>query len=268
MLFMTAPSPPAPSPSPGASTGHALEWHAPTLTRIDERTTIPALLQARVSRSADRPLIAHKQETSGVWRTITARESAEEVDAVASGLIGMGLEPGERVAIMSRTRYEWTLLDFACWTAALVPVPIYETSSAEQIAHVLADSEARLIVTETITMAELVRTAAVSVGRESPSVLSLDAGAIRTITENGRDVPASVLAERTESLRTSSLATIVYTSGTTGTPKGTVLSHGNFTDLCASMDAGDRHGARFQTPALPPAGPRVRPLPAGLPDLR
>ena len=234
MLFMTAPSPPAPSPSPGASTGHALEWHAPTLTRIDERTTIPALLQARVSRSADRPLIAHKQETSGVWRTITAREFSEEVDAVASGLIGMGLEPGERVAIMSRTRYEWTLLDFACWTAALVPVPIYETSSAEQIAHVLADSEARLIVTETITMAELVRTAAVSVGRESPSVLSLDAGAIRTITENGRDVPASVLAERTESLRTSSLATIVYTSGTTGTPKGTVLSHGNFTDLCTN----------------------------------
>ena len=237
MLFMTAPSPPAPSPSPGASTGHALEWHAPTLTRIDERTTIPALLQARVSRSADRPLIARKQETSGVWRTITAREFSEEVDAVASGLIGMGLEPGERVAIMSRTRYEWTLLDFACWTAALVPVPIYETSSAEQIAHVLADSEARLIVTETITMAELVRTAAISAGRESLTVLSLDppdTGAIRTITEKGRNVPASVLAERTESLRISSLATIVYTSGTTGSPKGTVLSHGNFTDLCTN----------------------------------
>ena len=123
MLFMTAPSPPAPFPSPGASTGHALEWHAPTLTRIDERTTIPALLQARVSRSADRPLIARKQGTNEVWRTITAREFSEEVDAVASGLIGMGMEPGERVAIMSRTRYEWTLLDFACWTAALVPVP-------------------------------------------------------------------------------------------------------------------------------------------------
>ena len=234
MLLMTAPSASAPSPSPGASTGHALEWHAPTLTRIDERTTIPALLRARVSRSADRPLIARKQETSEVWRTITAREFSEEVDAVASGLIGMGMEPGERVAIMSRTRYEWTLLDFACWTAALVPVPIYETSSAEQIAHVLADSEARLIVTETITMAELVRAAAVSAERESPSVLSLDTGAIRTITEAGRDVPASVLAERTDSLRTSSPATIVYTSGTTGSPKGTVLSHGNFTDLCTN----------------------------------
>ena len=234
MLLMTAPSASAPSPSPGASTGHALEWHAPTLTRIDERTTIPALLRARVSRSTDRPLIARKQETSEVWRTITAREFSEEVDAVASGLIGMGMEPGERVAIMSRTRYEWTLLDFACWTAALVPVPIYETSSAEQIAHVLADSEARLIVTETITMAELVRAAAVSAERESPSVLSLDTGAIRTITEAGRDVPASVLAERTDSLRTSSPATIVYTSGTTGSPKGTVLSHGNFTDLCTN----------------------------------
>ena len=230
MPCMTKPIVPSASP---ARRG-ALEWRAPVLVRIDERTTLPALLRERVSRSADRPLVARKQETSEVWRTITARDFSEEVETVAAGLIGMGLGPGERVAIMSRTRYEWTLLDFACWTAALVPVPIYETSSAEQIAHVLADADIDLVVTETITMAELVRTAAVSVGRESPSVLSLDAGAIRTITENGRDVPASVLAERTESLRTSSLATIVYTSGTTGTPKGTVLSHGNFTDLCTN----------------------------------
>ena len=134
-------------------------WHAPTLVRIDERTTVPALLRERVSRSADRPLIARKQEMGEVWRTITAREFSEEVDAVASGLIGLGLEPGARVAIMSRTRYEWTLLDFACWTAALVPVPIYETSSSEQIAHVLTDADVSLVVAETITMAELARAA-------------------------------------------------------------------------------------------------------------
>ena len=230
MPCMTKPIVPSASP---ARRG-ALEWRAPVLVRIDERTTLPALLRERVSRSADRPLVARKQETSEVWRTITARDFSEEVETVAAGLIGMGLGPGERVAIMSRTRYEWTLLDFACWTAALVPVPIYETSSAEQIAHVLADADIDLVVTETITMAELVRAAAASAGREGTRVLSLDTDALHTITDSGRSVPRSAPAERTDSLTTSSLATIVYTSGTTGTPKGTVLSHGNFTDLCTN----------------------------------
>ena len=221
MPCMTKPIVPSASP---ARRG-ALEWRAPVLVRIDERTTLPALLRERVSRSADRPLVARKQETSEVWRTITARDFSEEVETVAAGLIGMGLGPGERVAIMSRTRYEWTLLDFACWTAALVPVPIYETSSAEQIAHVLADADIDLVVTETITMAELVRAAAASAGREGTRVLSLDTDALHTITDSGRSVPRSAPAERTDSLTTSSLATIVYTSGTTGTPKGTVLSN-------------------------------------------
>ena len=230
MPCMTKPIVPSASP---ARRG-ALEWRAPVLVRIDERTTLPALLRERASRSADRPLVARKQETSEVWRTITARDFSEEVETVAAGLIGMGLGPGERVAIMSRTRYEWTLLDFACWTAALVPVPIYETSSAEQIAHVLADADIDLVVTETITWAELVRAAAASAGREGTRVLSLDTDALHTITDSGRSVPRSAPAERTDSLTTSSLATIVYTSGTTGTPKGTVLSHGNFTDLCTN----------------------------------
>ena len=131
----------------------ALEWHAPVMVRIDEHTTIPHLLKERVQRSATRPLILRKIGIGDTWRSITAREFYDEVHAVAAGLIARGLQPGDRVAIMSRTRYEWTLLDFACWAAGLVPVPIYETSSIDQVAHVLVDADATLIITETVSMA-------------------------------------------------------------------------------------------------------------------
>ena len=107
------------------TTTEALEWHAPVLVRIDEHTTIPHLLKERVQRGATRPLILRKIGIGDTWRSITAREFYDEVHALAAGLITRGLEPGDRVAIMSRTRYEWTLLDFACWAAGLVPVPLY-----------------------------------------------------------------------------------------------------------------------------------------------
>ena len=117
----------------------ALEWHAPVMVRIDEHTTIPHLLKERVQRSATRPLILRKIGIGDTWRSITAREFYDEVHAVAVGLIARGLQPGDRVAIMSRTRYEWTLLDFACWAAGLVPVPIYETSSIDQVVEQVLD---------------------------------------------------------------------------------------------------------------------------------
>lgn len=215
---------------------NALEWHAPTLVRIDEQTTIPLLLKQRVQRSARRPLILRKQSVSDTWHPISARSFYDEVQSVAAGLIGMGLAPDTRVAIMSRTRYEWTLLDFACWSAGLVPVPIYETSSIEQIDYVLTDADVSLVVTETVTMAELVRAAAQRSGRDIP-VLSLDSEAIEHIIDAGATTPRSEVSARTDALTTSSIATIVYTSGTTGTPKGTVLNHGNFTDLCLNSHA-------------------------------
>ena len=219
------------------TTTEALEWHAPVLMRIDEHTTIPHLLKERVQRGATRPLILRKIGIGDTWRSITAREFYDEVHAVAAGLIARGLEPGDRVAIMSRTRYEWTLLDFACWAAGLVPVPIYETSSIDQVAHVLVDADVNLIITETVSMAEIVRAAAERENRDNTHVLSLDSEAIETLIADGSATPRERVLARSDALTKDDIATIVYTSGTTGTPKGTVLSHENFTNLCLNAHA-------------------------------
>ena len=215
------------------TTTEALEWHAPVMVRIDEHTTIPHLLKERVQRGATRPLILRKVGIGDTWRSISARDFYDEVQSVAAGLMARGLEPGDRVAIMSRTRYEWTLLDFACWRA-LCPVPIYETSSIDQVAHVLVDADVNLIVTETVSMAEIVRAAAERENRDNTHVLSLDSEAIDTLIADGATVPRDRVLARSDALTKDDIATIVYTSGTTGTPKGTVLSHENFTNLCVN----------------------------------
>ncbi|MDO4790860.1 MAG: long-chain fatty acid--CoA ligase [Buchananella hordeovulneris] len=220
-----------------AADGRVIEWTAPRLVETTERNTIPALLAARVERSASRPLLAVKDALGTNWRYLSAAQFAEEVERTAAGLIGMGLEFGQRVAIMSRTRYEWTLLDYSCWAAGLVPVPIYESSSAEQIEFILKDAEVAVLVTETTTLQELGRAACAAGGLDDVQLLSLDTDAIATIQALGADVPAGAVAQRGALLSTESLATIVYTSGTTGRPKGTVITHGNFTDLAVNSHA-------------------------------
>ncbi len=234
----------APTPGEGSSEAvrlttdsGAIEWHAPVLVRTDETTTVPLLLEQRVQRSARRPLIEVKREIGGVWAPISAVEFYEQVQDVATGLVGLGLEFGDSVAIMSRTRYEWTLLDYSCWFAGLVPVPIYETSSIDQVAHILTDADVSAVVTETITMAELVRTAAGKSGHPLDHVLSLDSDAIRTIVDAGATTPRTDVDARTRRLTTDSVATIVYTSGTTGIPKGVVITQGNITTLAVNAHA-------------------------------
>lgn len=210
-------------------------WLGPDLVTADETTTIPYLLKRRVQRSAGRPLIEVKSTIGDTWTAITARDFHEEVHAVAAGLMGMGMELGDRLAIMSRTRYEWTLLDYASWFAGLVPVPIYETSSLEQVRFILRDSGAKMAVAEDVTMAELIRAAATAEGIDV-TVLSLDQQALHTITDAGSTVTTAQVDARTAQLDASSVATIVYTSGTTGRPKGTVITHGNFADTIVNSE--------------------------------
>jgi long-chain acyl-CoA synthetase len=161
------------------------------------------------------------------WLDVTCRDFLSEVSALAKGLMANGVQPGDRVALMSRTRYEWTLIDYAIWFAAGVTVPIYETSSAEQVQWILSDSGAKCAFLETrahgATLAEV---------RDDLSTLDqvwiIDAGDLDAVKAAGSGVTDQELEDRRTSAPTDALATIIYTSGTTGRPKGCELSHLNF----------------------------------------
>ena len=158
------------------------------------------------------------------WRDVTAGQFRDEVTAVAKGLIAAGIRPGDRVALMSRTRYEWTLVDYAIWTAGAVTVPIYETSSAEQIEWILNDSGASAAFAETPALAEAIRQAGVAAVQN----VWLIEGPDGTIAgPDGADVTDEQLEQQRTARKAADLATIIYTSGTTGRPKGCEITHGN-----------------------------------------
>ena len=179
-------------------------------------------------RTPDRVVFAKRD--NGGWSDVTAAEFAADVARLAKGLIAAGIGVGDRVGLMSRTRYEWTLVDYALWSVGAVTVPIYETSSAEQVAWILTDSGAVAIVVETSTHA-----GAVSSVRDRVSALKdvwqVEAGSLDELVRAGADVSDETLDDRRGSTDRESLATIIYTSGTTGRPKGCELTHGNFKDL-------------------------------------
>jgi len=202
-----------------------LEYANPIAVSVPETANLtdPVFDNARVHPDA----AAFSVQTDGRWRTVTAREFAEQVVSVAKGLIAMGVDAGDRVGLMARTCYEWTLLDYAIWSAGAITVPVYETSSAEQVAWYLTDSQAVAVVVETGDHATIVE-AARSSCPALRHVWRIDSDAVGTLTGAGRDVPDGAVAERRATLSGSTVATLIYTSGTTGHPKGCELTHGNF----------------------------------------
>ncbi|KQQ41577.1 AMP-dependent synthetase/ligase [Nocardioides sp. Leaf307] len=161
------------------------------------------------------------------WADVTAATFLAEVRGVAKGLVAAGIEAGDRVALISKTRYEWTLLDYAIWFAGAVTVPVYETSSEEQVAWILHDSGARAVVAE--TSAHVARVSAVRRDLEDlVHVWSITDNAVDVLTRLGGDVTDAELEARRTAATPLDLATLIYTSGTTGRPKGCMLTHGNF----------------------------------------
>ncbi|MFP5371129.1 MAG: AMP-dependent synthetase/ligase, partial [Actinomycetes bacterium] len=201
------------------------EFSVPATTHVGPDEAVTDYLAANVAEHGDET--GFRVRRDGRWEDVTWKEFGDQVAGVAKGLIAVGVAPGDRVALQAKTRYEWTVFDFAIWTAGAAVVPIYETSSADQVAWILSDSGATAAVVERDEHADAVA----SVRDQAPDLKTvhvIEDGAVEALTQAGRDVPDSELQARRAGLNADSLATLIYTSGTTGRPKGCELTHGNF----------------------------------------
>ncbi len=168
-----------------------------------------------------------RKDEAGQWRDVTAGAFRDEVLALAKGLLAQGIRFGDRVAIMSRTRYEWTLFDFALWTIGAQVVPVYPTSSAEQCMWMLHDAEVTAAVVEHEDHAMTIATVIDRLPRLR-GLWQLDSGAVQELYDAGAHLDDEVVHRHRKAVTPESVATVIYTSGTTGRPKGCVLTHGNF----------------------------------------
>ncbi|GAB2680245.1 AMP-dependent synthetase/ligase [Thalassiella azotivora] len=210
------------------------EFSVPPLVEVDPSSNITDFVVQNAVRVPH--AVAFRRKVADRWQDVTWREFLGEVTELAKGLVAAGVQPGDRIGLMSKTRYEWTLTDFAAWFAGAVTVPIYETSSAEQVSWILSDSGAVGVVVETEQHSDLV-------GRvrdqlpELRHVWGIDAGSLRELAASGGSVTDEDVEQRRSASGLQDLATIIYTSGTTGRPKGCELTHGNFTVLASNSTA-------------------------------
>ncbi|MGW4650311.1 AMP-dependent synthetase/ligase [Kitasatospora sp. NPDC004289] len=202
-----------------------LEFSNPARYQVPSGGNLSDLVHQNAERHPGVAVVSRKLD--GQWTDLTATQFLAEVHSAAKGLIAAGVAPGDRVGVMSRTRYEWTVLDFAIWCAGAITVPVYETSSAEQVAWILGDSGAVAVVTETAVHAALVEGLRERLP-ELKHTWQIEDGALAALAEAGKGVADTTVTERRSTATADTIATIVYTSGTTGRPKGCQLTHGNF----------------------------------------
>jgi long-chain acyl-CoA synthetase len=205
------------------------EYFTPAVVDADPKADVTDLLVDRLAATPDAALFSLPTADGG-WKDVTTREFHDQVVALAKGLVAAGIKPGEKIGFMCKTRYEWTLVDFATWFAGAVLVPIYETSAPSQIKYILEDSGATAIILETAEHFTRFDEIASDVPQVE-HVWQMSNGDIDKLAgAPGKVTDADVEKRRTKAVG-KDLATLIYTSGSTGVPKGCILTHSNFVEL-------------------------------------
>jgi long-chain acyl-CoA synthetase len=203
--------------------GGVLEYGIPALIAVPDDASLTDVVFSRADATPGQVVIRRRSD-DGSWSDVTAAQFRDQVTALARALIAAGIEPGDRVGLMSHTRYEWTVADYAIWIAGAVTVPVYETSSAEQVEWILADSGAKAAFAETDAHEQIIS----GLRDRLPDLAQLwRIDALDDVAASGATVTDEQLRSARASRTAADLATIIYTSGTTGRPKGCELTHRN-----------------------------------------
>jgi long-chain acyl-CoA synthetase len=214
------------------------EYIVPAISSVSDQESLSDAVYDNAERFPD--AVAFRRKSGAEWSDVTTAEFAEQVTAVAKGLIGSGVAAGDRVAVLSRTRFEWTVIDYAIAAVGATTVPIYQTSAPEQIHWILSDSGAVAIACESDE-----HLAAVDSLRDRlPELRHIwqieprsGPGAVEHLVRVGAEVDVAEVADRRAAVGADDLATLIYTSGTTGRPKGCELTHRNLlTELKTSTE--------------------------------
>ncbi|MGO1544194.1 MAG: AMP-dependent synthetase/ligase [Gulosibacter sp.] len=221
------------SSTPTVVSGKVREWSTPAVTEPTPTLNVTDLLESRVERTPERALFA-VPEGDG-WRDVSVRSFTNDVRAIAKGFIQAGVTPGTRLAFICYTSYEWTLVDFALWYAGAVMVPVYETNSSSQLEWILNDSGAEGLITQSNEFAAKYE----DIEGDKPPLRwqwTLERGALDELRQKGQEISDEQLEQARSRANGDDIATLIYTAGTTGRPKGTVLTHANFVELANNIE--------------------------------